>query len=55
MIKSFYTALKLRFQCKINSKEFHLTIVQLNPSVKTKGEGRNEYHFTMICLLLKLT
>ena len=26
--------------CKINSKEFHLTIVQLNP-VKT-GEGRNE-------------
>ena len=26
--------------CKINSKGFHLTIVQLNP-VKT-GEGRNE-------------
>jgi len=36
-----YSALKgLLVPSNINSKEFHLTIVQLNP-VKT-GEGRNE-------------
>jgi len=50
-----YSVLKgLLVPSNINSKEFHLTIVQLYP-VKT-GEGRNEYQFVIryICFLNSL-